>query len=79
MAETVFASKEIKEFALIEPLASFALSLAQIVEFPKDLLMRHSPRNRRNRKRDNKQSQKLLPRHMHQSLQKNKQNRNLPR
>jgi hypothetical protein len=61
MAETVFASEEIEEFALIKPLASFALSLTQIVEFPKDLLMRDSPGDRCDRNSDDKQSHKLLP------------------
>jgi hypothetical protein len=70
MAETVFASKEVEEFALVKPPAILALGLTRFPEFPQNLLMRDSPGNRRNRQRDNKQSQKLLPRHMHQSLRK---------
>jgi hypothetical protein len=55
VAETVFASEEIEEFALEDESARFAVRDAKVMEFPNDFFMRDGPRNRCNRKGDNKQ------------------------
>jgi hypothetical protein len=55
VAETVFASEEIKEFALEDESAGFAVRDAEVMEFPNDFFMRDGPRNGCNGKGDDKQ------------------------
>lgn len=55
VAEAVFAGKQIKEFPLIDIAARFAPGHAVIAELSNDLFVGDGPRNRRNRKRQDKQ------------------------
>jgi hypothetical protein len=55
VAETIFAGEEIKEFALEDESARFAVSDAELMEFPNDFFMSNGPSNGCNRKGDNKQ------------------------
>jgi hypothetical protein len=59
MAETVFAGKQIEEFALVDASARLALASAIVAEFADEFLMCDGPRNGRNGKRQYKQIQYL--------------------
>jgi hypothetical protein len=59
VAETIFAGEEVKEFALEDESARFAVRDAEVMEFPNDFFVRDGPRNGCNRKGDNKQIQNL--------------------
>jgi len=55
VAETVFASEEIEEFALEDESARFAVRDTEVMKFPDDFFVRDGPCNGCNGKGDNKQ------------------------
>ena len=59
VAETVFASEKVKEFALEDEPARFAVRDAEVMEFSNDFFMRDGPGNGCNGKGNDKQRENL--------------------